>query len=415
MKTSFWSAVATAFKFLSGLVINKALALFVGPAGLAVVGQFQNFIQIAMTMAQGAINTGVTKYTAEYKDDPEKLKSLLSSSFMMSMASSVVVSVIVAIFAEPISVKVTGSTEYQYVFYLFSVGLFLFVFNNLYISIVNGFKDIGQFVKVNVTQSVVSLFVTSILVYLYGLLGALIAMAINQSVVFFLIIPFFKKQNHVSAVDFKGKLDKGQVKKLLSYSAVGIATAVCGPLAHMLVREELMSSAGMDVAGQWQAVWYISTMYLMMISTILSVYYLPRLSEIKQLDELKSEVAKSFAVIIPIVSILSFVIYLLRDLVIVILFSEEFTQASDLMLFQLMGDVMRVGCILFTYLLLARAKTKSFFVLEVMSAVSFVLLSYWLILERGASGVTLAFFVNSTLMFTIFFILYSISFKKRLD
>ncbi|MEL6948786.1 MAG: DegT/DnrJ/EryC1/StrS family aminotransferase [Pseudomonadota bacterium] len=56
-------------KMLTLLGLNKILAIYVGPAGYAVLGQFQNAVQMITTLASGAINTGVTKYTAEYGED----------------------------------------------------------------------------------------------------------------------------------------------------------------------------------------------------------------------------------------------------------------------------------------------------------------------------------------------------------
>jgi PST family polysaccharide transporter len=44
IKTSILSAIATIIKVISGFVINKVIAMYVGPSGLAVVGQLQNFI-----------------------------------------------------------------------------------------------------------------------------------------------------------------------------------------------------------------------------------------------------------------------------------------------------------------------------------------------------------------------------------
>ena len=56
IKTSLLSFIATVVKLLAALVINKAVALYIGPSGLAVIGQFQNMLQLAMTASQGAIN-----------------------------------------------------------------------------------------------------------------------------------------------------------------------------------------------------------------------------------------------------------------------------------------------------------------------------------------------------------------------
>ena len=54
---------------INGFVVVKIIAIYVGPSGLAFIGQFQNFLSILMSFATGAINSGVVKYTAEYRDD----------------------------------------------------------------------------------------------------------------------------------------------------------------------------------------------------------------------------------------------------------------------------------------------------------------------------------------------------------
>lgn len=72
IKTSLLNGIAVLFKMLTLLGLNKILAIYVGPAGYAVLGQFQNAVQMITTLASGAINTGVTKYTAEYHGEEEK-------------------------------------------------------------------------------------------------------------------------------------------------------------------------------------------------------------------------------------------------------------------------------------------------------------------------------------------------------
>ena len=57
-QTSFLSLFATAIKMLSGFVINKTAA-YIGPSGIALIGQLQNVVQLVLTLGQGAIH-GVT-------------------------------------------------------------------------------------------------------------------------------------------------------------------------------------------------------------------------------------------------------------------------------------------------------------------------------------------------------------------
>lgn len=46
IKTSILSLIATFFKMLSGLVINKAVSVYIGPSGLALIGQFQTLLKL---------------------------------------------------------------------------------------------------------------------------------------------------------------------------------------------------------------------------------------------------------------------------------------------------------------------------------------------------------------------------------
>ena len=92
-KTTIFSFIATAIKMVAALIINKAVAIYIGPTGLALVGQFQSFTQMMIIVAQGALNTGTTKFTAEYGKEDECLPALFSTASLISLASSVIVGI----------------------------------------------------------------------------------------------------------------------------------------------------------------------------------------------------------------------------------------------------------------------------------------------------------------------------------
>ena len=72
------------------------------------------------------------------------------------------------------------------------------------------------------------------------------------------------------------------------------------PVIQMLLRGYVISEISMTEAGWWEAMNRISNVYLMVITTSFSIYYLPRLSEIKEISELRYEIFKCYKVIIPI-------------------------------------------------------------------------------------------------------------------
>ena len=132
VKTSILSFIATAIKMLAALVINKAVAIYIGPTGLALIGQFQNFTQLVITAAQGAINSGVTKYTAEYGKDDKRIPILFSTASKISFFTSLIVGTGIVVFSQYASVHFLKSEDYSYIFVIFGFTIALFVINNLY-------------------------------------------------------------------------------------------------------------------------------------------------------------------------------------------------------------------------------------------------------------------------------------------
>jgi PST family polysaccharide transporter len=135
-------------------------------------------------------------------------------------------------------------------------------------------------------------------------------------------------------------------------------------------------------------------MYLMVVTSSLGVYYLPRLSEIKDNIELKKEILNGYKIIIPIVVIMSLTIFILRELAIKIAFNESFMPMKELFKWQLIGDVIKITSWLLSYLMLAKAMTKIFIYTEVLFNFSFVALAVIFINNYGVIGVTYAFALN---------------------
>lgn len=394
IKTSILSLIATAIKLLSALVINKAIALYVGPSGLAVIGQFQNFMQLAMTASQGAINAGVTKYTAEIGAVGEELPALFSTAFKISVTCSIIVGLLLIVFSNYAATNFLNDSGYRYVFITLGFTVVFYTLNSLLLSIVNGLKEVPTFIGINITQSIYSLMFTTALIYFFGLKGALLALVTNQSVIFVFVL--WKLKNHpvIKLQLFKAKFNKIFASKLSKYALMSIATAILGPVSHMIIRNHLGESFGWKAAGYWQAVWYISTMYLMVITTSLSIYYLPRLSEITNKCELKKELFSGYKIILPVVSLLALIMFALKDFIILILFSEDFKPMRELFLWQLVGDVLKIASWLLSYVMLAKAMTKSFVVSEILGTCSFVLLALLFTSNYGLIGITYAFALN---------------------
>ncbi len=141
----------------------------------------------------------------------------------------------------------------------------------------------------------------------------------------------------------------------------------------------------------------------MIVTTALSTYYLPRLSEITSKQELKKEILQGYKILLPIVIACGLVIYLLRDFIIYLLFSDSFSPMKPLFTWQIIGDVFKIASWLLAYVMLAKAMTKTFIISEVMFSISFILLSYLFIslMNSGTIGATYAYCLNYLLYFIV--------------
>jgi polysaccharide transporter, PST family len=404
IKTSVLTAISTIITVISAFIINKVLAVYVGPSGLALVGQLKDFVTMITTFSNGAITQGIVKYTAEYEAIEEKQK-VFSTSIIISLVCSTIISVLLFILSDYLSVKILKDTQYSSVFIVFGLTVFLFALNTILMSILNGQKEIKKYVLANIANSLIGLFITSILIFKLSIIGALYALVINQSIVFFITLFFVIKNSWFKIVYFKQGIDKEILIKLAKFSLMAITSAICVPISHIIIRNYIGENLGWDSAGYWQGIWYISSIYLMLITTSLSVYYLPKLSSIKDKMELKKEILNGYKVIMPIVVIFAFIIFLIKEYVIIIAFDEKFTPMVELFKWQLIGDVIKIAAWLLSYLMIAKAMTKYFVFTEIIFSTTFVIFSIVMINSFGLIGMTYSFVINYILyLLTIYLI-----------
>lgn len=401
IKTSLLNTIAVIIKMLTMLGLNKMLAIYIGPTGYAVIGNFQNAIQMMSAFASGAINTGVVKYTAEYYDQEKKQRQLWRTGGTIAVLGSVITGIGISIFSKQIALWFLHDENYNTVFIWFSIALVFYIFNTLLLAILNGKKEIYLYIIANIAGSLFSLIVTSILAIKLGLLGALIALAVFPSFAFVVTLHLCYKAHWFKLSYLFGALDKKLMLDLSKYMAMAVTSTVCVAVSHTLIRKHLSNIFGLEAAGYWEAMWRLSGAYLMLITTILSVYYLPRLSELKGNAEIKKEILQGYKLILPLAAGSGLGIYLLRDFIIGILFTQDFLPMRELFAWQMIGDTLKIGSWILAFLMLGQAMMKLFIISEIVFAAGFYGWTYFLTSIYGLEGVTIAHAVNYAIYWVV--------------
>lgn len=394
LTTSVLNGVAVLIKTLTLFVLNKILAVYLGPTGYAALGQFQNFIQMVTTFAGSAINTAVIKYTAEYHEDQNKQRAIWKTAGSLVFLFSLIFAILILIFQNQLSLYIFHTLEYQNVFVWFAVFLIFFNFNTLFLAILNGKKEILKLVIANISGSLFALIITSILAIKLHLYGALIALSIYQSIAFIATLFLCCRADWFKFSSLFGKIDFEITKKFSSFVWMALVSAICVPLSQMLIRAYLTQEFSLVYAGYWEAMIRLSTVYLMLVTTILGVYYLPRLSELKVLDEIKKEVYFGYKFLLPMAVAGGIIVFVLRDWIINVLFSPSFAPMQSLFFWQMMGDALKIGSWVLGYLMLSKAMTKLYISTEIIFTLSLLILTYVCTQVFGFEGVSIAYLVN---------------------
>ncbi len=407
-KTSFWNGIATTVRILTGLISNKIIAVYLGPAGVAMLGQFQNFTTIANSVAGFGINSGVTKYLAEYKTEENKRIEILSTGLKITLGATLLSTVGIFIGAKYLSVNLLGSNEYVSLFYIFGVTLFLFTLNGFLISVLNGYKDFKKIISVNLTSSVVGLAITIILVIQLGIYGALLGTILSTTLIAFVTMSLVRRSSWFKRQHFLSKYSSDAFKKLSKYTLMAFTSMFAVTYIQLTVRTHIINSLSIEEAGYWQGITKISSIYLMLVTTTLSLYYLPRLSEIKETSELRREIIKGYKFLLPITLFIVGGIFFFRGFITNLLFAPNFQPMEQLYLFQLLGDVFKISSWLIAFIMVAKSMTTTFIITEIAFGLSFYVLTIIFLNIYGVVGVTYAYCIN----YFCYLVLMNVIFKK---
>ena len=97
-----------------------------------------------------------------------------------------------------------------------------------------------------------------------------------------------------------------------------------------------------NYAGSWEAMWRISAIYLLFLTTTFKFYLVPTFSTLEK-NGLKKEVFKIWKTTFPIIVIITLGVYISKDLLVNLLFTDEFVLINSLILFHLLGDIVKIN------------------------------------------------------------------------
>jgi PST family polysaccharide transporter len=230
-----------------------------------------------------------------------------------------------------------------------------------------------------------------LLVIKFGLIGALVGIILSQTLIFFVLFGAIVRSDWFNRKNFLNYFDLKTVLKLSNFTVMTFTSAIFVTYIQLRVRNYIITNISVANAGYWEAITRMSNIYLMIITTTLGLYYLPRLSEIKNNSELKTEIIKGYKFLLPMTVLTCLGIFIFKELIVRVLYAKAFLPMLPLFKFQLMGDILKVSSWLLAYNMLAKAMTFIYIITEIVFGLFLYFSTIFFLQRYGIVGTTYAY------------------------
>ncbi len=375
LRSSSIMGAASVINILSSLVKMKVAAVLLGPAGVGLIGLYQNLMQTAATVSSLGLGTVGTRQIAEANADKDdaRLAIVRRALFWGTLVLAGLGAFGFWLARDWIAGVILGDPLRSGDIAWLALGVALTVAAGSQGALLTGLRQIGNLARVQVGSGILGAALGVAALSIWGERG-LLAMVLVAPVMTFLLGHYYVARlgSARRLVPFAALAAQWRVM-----AALGLAftlSALVTTFGHLLVRILVQRELGIDALGQFQAAWAIGMTYLGFVLGAMAKDYYPRLTAVirdhkaacRMVNE-QTEVALLLCgpVLLAMLAAAPWVIQLL--------YSNAFAPAVDILRWQLLGDILKVMSWPLGFVLLAMGAGRTFVVTESIGIATFVL------------------------------------------
>jgi O-antigen/teichoic acid export membrane protein len=369
LKTGSASIVSIFFN----LVTNKLIAVFIGPYGFGAYSIFrqlqQTFLGFATLGGKTAIIEGIGSSTIS--DQKKEYQNVVTTIFVILA----IVMVLLLFFVAPWLNDLYFIDHTQNMTWEIRGLALAIVFNLLYFlvaSILNAYKAIGKLAILTSSIAITNFVFVLPFIFLYQNIefSAIIFYLLAGNLVAFLLGLYFLKKDYDLSLNFNFNWSAKRIKIAKRFFSFSIFIAVSGFLLNgylSWIQAILVESKGVTYAGFFMVAWTFSPRYLNLILNSFGTYYLPSLVEVREDVVLRNDLMKNVQRLAGIVALpLIIGMILFSKEIVLLLYSDEFLVATEIITIMLLGDYLKVASWTFGMNFLAQSNVKVFMMKEVV-------------------------------------------------
>jgi PST family polysaccharide transporter len=383
LRSSALMGGAAGVSLIAALIRNKLIAMLLGPAGLGVFGILSQYAgMMSQIFGLGAGSTAV-RHIADVDEEHRLQRESEVRSFTWKV--SVIGAIGAAALALPVCYWSFDGPENLHLVAIAGLAAPLLIVAGAWSAVMQARKQIGDLAKVQVISAIIGVVVSAPLVWFFGAIGtatSIVVVAGLPSLVIYLM--------RRSPANCGPASDDG-TRKLLRLGVAMLGIIAVTQLSLYATRILIISYAGMEHAGFYQAALATAGSIPNFIFVAMGVDYFPRVAAARDEDEIlgltNGQIQAGIMMALPLFAGL----ILFGRQLLTLLYSADFTPAEDVQGWMIWGVACRLVSWPIGYWLMAKASAKEIFVIEGAGAAMAPLLTLALLPQFGFSAVGIAY------------------------
>lgn len=367
---------AQVVNILSGLLKIKAAAVLLGPAGVGLVGLYQNLMQTAGSVAALGLGTVGTRQIAAANGAGGGAavglvrRALFWGALTLALIGAVLFWLASDWIAHVVLKDTAGGAEVAWL----AVGVALTVAGGAQGALLTGLRRVGDLARVNMGSGLVGAVLAVAALWLWGRDGLLAMILIGPLTSFVLGHLYVARLGPPEGGRADLSTMAGQWSQMVRLGIPFMLSGLVMLLGHLAARTLVQRDLGVDALGQFQAAWTIGMTYLGFVLGAMGTDYYPRLTAaIEDRPTAVRLVNEQTEVALLLCAPVLLAMLGLAPWVIRLLYSDAFGPAVEILRWQLLGDILKVMSWPLGFVLMARGAGKTFIFTESAGIAAFVL------------------------------------------
>lgn len=336
-----------------GIVKVKVLAVLLGPAGIGLMGLYQNIMGTASKLAGCGLESSGVRQVASFADDAKTLSIVRRALWLGNLMLGVAGMAILWLLREPIAHWAFGDNAHADEMGWLGVGLLLTLIAGSQTALLQGLRRVNDLAMVSILSALIAALVGTLSVYLLGKDGVLwfvlTAPAIN-----FLVAGYYAARLPDPQISYDGAAIQKQWSAMLKLGIPLMSAGLLTLITQLAVRSIVLREFGLEASGYFQAAWTISMTYVGFVLNAMAMDYFPRLttaiSDHERAGKLVNEQAEMALLFVgpalmAIITLAPWVIHLL--------YTQGFGPAAEILKWQALGDILKVASVPMVFIFLA--------------------------------------------------------------